>query len=424
MPSWCAREQDECYCGGGGAPLARRSRCWRVYSYTAIAPLTCTLSERMTPSCGISTHVSSRPSRPTGMPSFSRPSSSTQCAGKGYVGSETLSFVCSRPMRQYPASRLFSSHACSACSLTSSMGTQCSAETLMLANAGSFKARLSATTKDEARNTSQVRVRPARFGTLSMSEATTTMCCRLPASAIARSPLLPGPSTSALLPSAREADSSVASTCCPATHCPDAVTGVALRWMGAVLVEPCAGSGALRSIWHIATRSWCAERRKLRSWLRKRVTSSNSGTGAPSNTFTSLLSGPMSCTFLHRMFRGSAASATSKEYMAGASALQSRTMSWLVCRNVCAWANAALAEAASGSAPVSGGEASCGNRSSSIRITTCVNVRRLWLWLIAHGRMAARQRPATAERVSAQRHWPAAWAVMSTYEASPSCRCS
>ena len=29
--------------------------CLRVYSYTAMAPLTCTFSERTTPPCGIST---------------------------------------------------------------------------------------------------------------------------------------------------------------------------------------------------------------------------------------------------------------------------------------------------------------------------------------------------------------------------------
>mmetsp|Transcript_14525 Transcript_14525/g.42436 ORF Transcript_14525/g.42436 Transcript_14525/m.42436 type:complete len:232 (-) Transcript_14525:396-1091(-) len=87
----CAGPRRHCRFGGCC------SCCCRVYSYSAIAPLTCTLSDRISPSCGISSVASSSERTSAGRPSFSRPSTSTHLRGNSYSCRRADSAVCSSP---------------------------------------------------------------------------------------------------------------------------------------------------------------------------------------------------------------------------------------------------------------------------------------------------------------------------------------
>mmetsp|Transcript_39326 Transcript_39326/g.111399 ORF Transcript_39326/g.111399 Transcript_39326/m.111399 type:complete len:203 (+) Transcript_39326:2087-2695(+) len=189
------------------------------------------------------------------------------------------------------------------------MGIHFSAVTLMLMKEGSFMTRRSWSTRLEARNTSQVRASPARLGALSMRLATTIICCLPPARDKVRSAGRAPPACAGELgsPSAARA---TASSCCPAAHLSAPVTGITFRCSGAASggVAASCGPVALPSVWHSAIRLWWATRRTCRSAFRKLLTSSISGMGAPSNTFTVLVAGPISCTSFLKRTLGSDAS--------------------------------------------------------------------------------------------------------------------
>ena len=158
--------------------LAPLVNCWRVYSHSIIEPLTWTFNDRMIPCCGISTQRSTSESNVSGMPSFSRPRSKTTRFGKRNCSNDVLPVVCSSPTMVQPLSRIVARYPGSDLSDTASSGIHFSAVTLIFENNLSLVARKFGRTNLRAWKISHVRARPARFGNLSISDATTMISCR------------------------------------------------------------------------------------------------------------------------------------------------------------------------------------------------------------------------------------------------------
>lgn len=112
-----------------------------------------------------------------GIPSFSIPSTSTVFLGNVNSGSYTALEVCSTPTNSHPIPLTHSSHPTSPKGVTSKIGTHYSEDTLIPANPGSAVTPKRGSTSICALNTSHDLHRPAKFGILSIKEATRMMGC-------------------------------------------------------------------------------------------------------------------------------------------------------------------------------------------------------------------------------------------------------